>query len=105
MSILRGDRSGTRTRGDLDLRSIFVLPQSACRRGSVKTVNLRIGHVSGLWQFVLNDLHRSSERELIIKCGHVNRLHSNAAETGGTAEQFFFVRAMNVNATAEGVHI
>src|SRR5262245_50270414 len=99
MSILCGDRSGARTRGDFDLRSIFVLSQTVGGRRSVKAVNLRVGHVPRLRQFVLNDFHRSSKRKLVVKGGHINRLHSNTAETGGASEKLFFVGAVNVNAT------
>src|SRR6266496_6647273 len=93
--------SGTRTGRDLDLRRISSWSGSR----SVKTVNFGVGHLRTFWQTILNNLNRSAERKLVVKCGHVARSHADAAEAGRPANYFLFVSSVNVNAALESVGV
>src|SRR4026209_2284263 len=51
------------------------------------------------------NLHECPNGDAIVKCGHIGRLHSNAAVAGRTADALLLRRAMNVNATLKGMRV
>src|SRR5438105_870825 len=95
--------SGPRSRRDLDRLRIFS--QARGRSRSVKTVNFGIGHFRCFWQSILNNLNWSTERQLVVKRGHIGRSHADAAEAGWPADRFLFIRSVNVNAALESMRI
>src|SRR5947209_3443564 len=95
--------SGPRAGRDLHLRRIFSQARSG--GGSVKAVNFGIGHFRSFGQSILNDLNWRTERQLVVKCGHVARFHADATEAGRPADYFFFVRSVNVNAAIESMRV
>src|SRR5205814_1346102 len=86
-------------------RNRLVLALGFCARGYESINWLGSRWLCQFGQVLRGNLHERPERNAIIKCGNVARLHPNTAIAGWPTDRLFLRRPMNINTTLKSMRV